>query len=167
MVNEIKWLEARWTAVRDDMRDPDFFPPLHNMEAQRWWPGGFRTAWAEAPEDDGSGEFVDEALARALTGREELLRQLLVDREHLADEIMYLRYSGLQGISSLVDLIDIPAFREDTGSLEFLARIADVTSNVYTVSSRGRSWPSGVEVEIIAVVDRSTLPIRILEYREQ
>ena len=101
------------------------------------------------------------------TVSEDLLRQLLFGREHLADEIVYLRSSGLEGISSIVDLIDIPAFREDTGTLELLARISDTTSNVYSICSRGRSFPSGVEVEIIAVVDRSTLPIRILEYREQ
>jgi hypothetical protein len=101
------------------------------------------------------------------TVSEDLLRQLMFGREHLADEIVYLRSNGLEGISSIVDLIDIPAFREDTGTLELLARISDTTSNVYSICSRGRSVPSGVEVEIIAVVDRSTLPIRILEYREQ
>jgi hypothetical protein len=101
------------------------------------------------------------------TVSEDLLRQLMFGREHLADEIVYLRSSGLAGISSIVDLIDIPAFREDTATLELLARISDTTSNVYSVCSRGRSLPSGVEVEIIAVVDRSTLPVRILEYREQ
>ena len=101
------------------------------------------------------------------TVSEDLLRQLLFGREHLADEIVYLRSSGLEGISSIVDLVDIPAFREDTGTLELLARISDTTSNVYSICSKGRSLPSGVEVEIIAVVDRSTLPIRILEYREQ
>ncbi len=76
MVKAIDWLEAGWTVFRDDRRDPDSFPPLHDMEAQRQWLGGFGAAWAEAPEDDGSRESVDEALARALTGREELLRQL-------------------------------------------------------------------------------------------
>jgi hypothetical protein len=101
------------------------------------------------------------------TASVELLRQLLFGREHLADEIVYLRSSSLEGITSIVDLIDIPAFREDTETLEYLARIAGTTSNVYSICAKGRAQPSGVEVEIIAVVDRSTLPIRILEYREQ
>ncbi|MEE9471040.1 MAG: hypothetical protein V3W32_04920 [Gemmatimonadota bacterium] len=101
------------------------------------------------------------------TVSEDLLRQLMFGREHLADEIVYLRLSGLEGIPSIVDLVEIPAFQEDTATLELLARISDTTSNVYSICSRGRSFPSGVEVEIIAVVDRSTLPIRILEYREQ
>jgi hypothetical protein len=42
-----------------------------------------------------------------------------------------------------------------------------VTSQVFTVNSRGRSESTGLEVEITAVVDRSTLPARILEYRER
>jgi hypothetical protein len=98
---------------------------------------------------------------------EDLLLQLLVDREHLADEIAYLRSSRVEGITSMVDLTDIPAFQDDMASLELVARIMDTTSNVYTVCSTGRAWPSGLEIEIIAVVDRSTLPVRILEYREQ
>jgi hypothetical protein len=99
------------------------------------------------------------------TVSEELLRQLLVDREHLINEIMYLR--SVAGINSMADLIEIPAFQEDTETLEYLAQIMDTRSYVYTICSKGRSWPSGLEVEIIATVDRSTLPVRILEYREQ
>ncbi|MCZ6735120.1 MAG: type II secretion system protein GspK [Planctomycetota bacterium] len=100
------------------------------------------------------------------TVSEQLLRQLLVTREHLADEIVYLRNTRVQGIASLVDLLDIPAFREETGTLEYLGRIMGTRSNVYSICSQGRSQSGGVEVEIIVVVDRSTLPIRILEYRE-
>ena len=98
---------------------------------------------------------------------EELLLRLLLDQEHLVDEITYLRHSRLEGITSLVDLIEIPAFREDTASLEYVAGLMDTRSNVYSICAKGRAWPSGLEVEIIAVVDRSTLPIQILEYREQ
>ena len=101
------------------------------------------------------------------TVSEDLLRNLLFGREHLADEILYLRNSRVEGIASLVDLTDIPAFQEDTANLEYIARTMDTYSNVYSISARGRSEASGVEVEIIAVVDRSTLPVRILEYREQ
>jgi hypothetical protein len=47
------------------------------MEAQRAWLGGFGAAWACGPDE----RSVDEALARALLGRAELLRQL---RSHRA-----------------------------------------------------------------------------------
>ena len=65
----------------------------------------------------------------------------------------------------LGDLKRIPAVT--SGILDQLAARFTTTSNVFTISSRGRSQASGLEVEIIAVVDRSTVPVRILEYREQ
>jgi hypothetical protein len=52
-------------------------------------------------------------------------------------------------------------------SITGLATQADVTSQVFTVNSRGRSDSTGLEVEITAVIDRSSLPARILEYRER
>ncbi len=100
------------------------------------------------------------------TVSEEVLLQLLQDREYLADEIVYLRAGRQEGIASLVDLIEIPAFRDDPGTLEYIADIMDVRSNVYSITVRGQSRIGDVEVEIFAVVDRSTVPIRILEYRE-
>jgi hypothetical protein len=49
----------------------------------------------------------------------------------------------------------------------FLNGLFDTKSNVYSISCLGRAEGSGVEQEIIAIVDRSTLPVTILEYREQ
>ena len=66
----------------------------------------------------------------------------------------------------MVDLIDIPAFADDTGTLEYLAGLCDVRSAVYSFPIKGRSPAGDVELEIFAVIDRSTLPVRILEYRE-
>ena len=51
--------------------------------------------------------------------------------------------------------------------VSFLYGLFDTQSNVYTISSLGKASGSGVEQEIIAIVDRSTLPVTILEYREQ
>ncbi len=95
-----------------------------------------------------------------------MLLQLLQNREYLADEIVYLRAARPEGIASLVDLIEIPAFQDEPGTLEYIAGIMDVRSNVYSITARGQSRIGDVEVEIFAVVDRSTVPIRILEYRE-
>jgi hypothetical protein len=47
-----------------------------------------------------------------------------------------------------------------------LAKHLDVQSFVFTVSSVGRSKLGGTEFEILATVDRSTLPAQILCYRE-
>ncbi|MEM7228104.1 MAG: hypothetical protein AAF432_04735 [Planctomycetota bacterium] len=97
----------------------------------------------------------------------DLLRQMFSDEstERLVDEVLYLRNNRAEGVVSPVDLRDIPNL--DSGSLERLASLFDVRSNVFLVSSKGRCSSSGLEVEIVAIVDRSTLPVRILEYREQ
>ncbi len=100
------------------------------------------------------------------TVSEQVLLELLQDREYLADEIVYLRGSRAEGIASMVDLIEIPAFQDDPGTLQYIATIMDVRSNVYSITARGQSRIGDVEVEIFAVLDRSTVPIRILEYRE-
>lgn len=85
--------------------------------------------------------------------------------ESLADEILFMRDSRPQGILSLVELQKIPNITQQ--DLQAITRRFDTVSNVYTISSKGRSFASGLEVEIIAVVDRSTVPVKILEYREQ
>ena len=72
-----------------------------------------------------------------------LLMQLFLTREYLADEIIYLRSSRQEGITSLVDLTSIPAFQEDPDAFSFVARNMDTTSSVYAISSRGRSWSAG------------------------
>jgi hypothetical protein len=78
MVADRDWFPIGERVYREGLRDADSFPPLNDMEAQRWWLGGFGAAWASGPGEAGS---VDEALARALLGRAELLRQL---RSHRA-----------------------------------------------------------------------------------
>ncbi len=83
-----------------------------------------------------------------------------------AEEIIYLRDSRPEGIASIVELREIPEL-EESGALEQIAGLFCTQSAVYTIASKGRSWGTGVEVEIIVTVDRSTVPIRILEYREQ
>jgi hypothetical protein len=83
----------------------------------------------------------------------------------IVDEIIYLRNSRAEGLTSILDLREIPDISPDL--LQTLAGIFKTSGNVFTISSRGRSQVSGTEVEIIAVVDRSTVPVKILEYREQ
>jgi len=102
------------------------------------------------------------------TATPELIRdvlEMLGFEEEVAEEVIYIRNSRPEGITSIVDLYDIPDM--DPQIVQQFADIFTTSSNVYTVTSRGQSAASGLEVEIIAVVDRSTLPIRILEYREQ
>jgi len=91
-IKDFGWFGAGWAVFKGGTEDPEFYPPLNDMEAQRQWLGGFGAAWVECPDDeavesilhgDGTGgESLDQALARALEGRGELLRQL---RSHHAD----------------------------------------------------------------------------------
>lgn len=83
----------------------------------------------------------------------------------VAEEILYMRDSRPEGIVSMQELSSIAELTDEM--LMQLGSLMDTRSSVYTISSKGRSLGIGVEVEIVAVVDRSTLPIRILEYREQ
>jgi len=83
----------------------------------------------------------------------------------VADEILFLRDSRPEGIASLAELVDIPEMSESL--LLQLAEMFTTMSNVYTISARGRSHGTGLEHEMIVVVDRSTVPARIIEYREQ
>jgi hypothetical protein len=102
------------------------------------------------------------------TASPDLIRDLLEAiglPDALADEIIYMRDSRAEGIASLVDLYQIQTMTPDL--LYTLSQLFTTTSNVFTVSVRGRSTVSAMEIEIIAVVDRSSVPVRILEYREQ
>ena len=95
----------------------------------------------------------------------ELLYRLLPENERLVEELLYLRANDARGITSPIDYLNIPGIQ--TSMVAFLYSLFDTQSNVYTISSLGRSNGSGVEQEIIVIVDRSTLPVTILEYREQ
>ncbi len=151
--------QIRTAAAADDRRvsrTPSAGPVLTNDE--------LRTVFAETGR--GAAGTGTAGKLNINTVSEEVLLQVLKDREYLADEIIYLRGSRPEGIASLVDLIEIPAFQDDPGTLEYLARIMDVRSSVYSITAKGRSRVGDAEFEIFAVVDRSTLPIRILEYRE-
>jgi type II secretory pathway component PulK len=81
----------------------------------------------------------------------------------VAESILALRQSRAEGITSIVDLLDLR--RVDPNLLAGIADLLDVTGWTFSVTSRGRS-NTGQEVEIHAVLDRSNLPVRILEYRE-
>ena len=95
----------------------------------------------------------------------ELLYRLLPDNSRLVEDLLYLRANNVGGISSPVDYQQIPGIQ--SSMVVFLNGLFDTKSNVYSISCLGHAEGSGVEQEIIAIVDRSTLPVTILEYREQ
>jgi len=77
----------------------------------------------------------------------------------VADAIISERNARSDGFVRLVDLLAIPSV-----SREVLAEIhpyLDVHSRVFVATARGRDEASGLEVEIQAVLDRSTIPVVI------
>ena len=93
-----------------------------------------------------------------------VLRDVLQLEPRFAEAILSRRAARSEGLQSLGDLVDLPGVTQ--AQLIQLAQVADVTSTVYTIDCRGRSNGSGAEAEMLVVVDRSSLPARILEYRE-
>ncbi|HYE02436.1 MAG TPA: type II secretion system protein GspK [Phycisphaerales bacterium] len=83
----------------------------------------------------------------------------------VADAIMFEREArrSAGGFASVIDLLEIPSMSR--ARLADLVELLDVTSNVYCVTSRGRDHSTGLEVELVAVVDRSSLPIVIQDLR--
>ncbi len=99
------------------------------------------------------------------TASQEVLKRVLGLDSFTVDGILNMRASKSGGITSVVDLMESNKITPQV--LAGLATQIDTTSQVFTITSRGRSEATGLEVEITVVVDRSTVPARILEYREQ
>jgi DNA uptake protein ComE-like DNA-binding protein len=94
-----------------------------------------------------------------------VLKEVLEVDPRVADAIVARRKAKPEGITSLADLATMSGINPQV--LGTLATQFDVTSSVYTVTSRGRALSTGAEIELEAVVDRSKLPAKILSYREQ
>jgi hypothetical protein len=97
--HEIGWFGAGYAVAKGGTAPDDYYPPLNDLEAQREWLGGFGAGWGECPDEeaiesilfgDGSGgESIHEALARALEGRSDLLRQLRMHAEGRAHRTLH------------------------------------------------------------------------------
>lgn len=83
----------------------------------------------------------------------------------LAEDVITLRESRTGGIPSIVDLLE--AGRITPEILGAVGHRLSTEGNVFSITSRGRSVNGDIESAIFMVVDRSTLPVQILEYREE
>lgn len=88
---------------------------------------------------------------------DEVIEYLAEISPGVADALILERNARAGGFSNLIDLLNVPAITNEV--LASLYDLIDVRSNVYVVTSRGRDEGTGVEVEIVATIDRSTLPI--------
>ncbi|MDA1025989.1 MAG: type II secretion system protein GspK, partial [Planctomycetota bacterium] len=126
-------------------------------------PEQLRAIFAECTTTSYEGPEVVSGKVNLNTAGPEVLRIIFAGDSAIAESIMAYRQSRAEGITSIVDLLELR--RIDPNVLATVADQLDVTGWVYSISSRGKS-SSGQEVEIHAVVDRSTLPVKIIEYRE-
>lgn len=83
----------------------------------------------------------------------------------VADAIISERAGKSKGFRSVLELRDISGVGRRT--LANLFDLLTVRSNVFVVRSRGRDAKSAMEVEIVATIDRSTIPATIRELRIQ
>ncbi len=81
----------------------------------------------------------------------------------VADSIIAERSSKPQGFASVAELLDVPGMTRQ--SLSIVAQLVCTRSNVYIVTCKGVDERSGLEVEMIATLDATTLPAVIREVR--
>ncbi|MAC20290.1 MAG: hypothetical protein CMJ23_11570 [Phycisphaerae bacterium] len=122
-----------------------------------------RRVFAECTLTDYTGPVQPPGRVNLNTAGPEVLRIIFEGDPGVADSILALRQSRAEGITSIVDLLEVRRIQPET--LSGLSALLDVTGWTFSITSRGTS-ENGQEVEIHAVVDRSSLPVRILEYRE-
>jgi type II secretory pathway component PulK len=79
----------------------------------------------------------------------------------MADAINADRAGRQTGYTSLMQLLEIQGMSRQ--ALATLYPYITVRSNVYVVACRGRDRATGIEVELVATIDRATLPITIRE----
>jgi len=86
--------------------------------------------------------------------------ELLPDIEpELADAIIAERAARVEGFTSIAQLLEVPGMTRQR--LASMYDIFCVRSNVFVVTCKGRDTLTGLEVEISATLDRSTVPVVI------
>ncbi|MFO0857951.1 MAG: type II secretion system protein GspK [Phycisphaerales bacterium] len=81
----------------------------------------------------------------------------------LADSIIAERSSKTNGFENLAELLEVDGMSRQT--LATIVELLCVRSNVYELTSKGVDEKTGLEVEIVAVMDASTLPAALREVR--
>lgn len=81
----------------------------------------------------------------------------------VADALIAARDAEPTGFAHIMDLLSVPSIT--ARRLSTYSRSLTVESNAWVISSRGKDDASGVEAEIVAVIDRTSLPVSISEMR--
>lgn len=93
------------------------------------------------------------------TVKRETLERFARIETSVADTIISDRDGRSGGYLNITDMLSISGMTQDT--LADLMEHIDVSSNVFVVTCRGKDKASGVEVEIVATLDRSSIPVVI------
>lgn len=101
------------------------------------------------------------------TASREVLALLPGFDEDLADEVEFGRNKLPRGYESLLDLLELDLELITPQTIVDLMPYIDVRSNVFVITSRGLARPGDTQVEMVVTVDRTTLPVRIIEYLER
>ena len=116
-------------------------------------------AWVGDPNAPEDGLAVNQGKVNINTLDEEMFQYLSGVTTAQADAIILERQGRSGGFVSMADLLDVPSITTQT--LATLYDLFDVRSNVYVVTSKGIDSGTGLEVEIVATLDRSRLPVEI------
>lgn len=95
----------------------------------------------------------------------EALRAIPEIEDELADAIIAERSGRPDGFATIMDLMEVPGMTRR--QLATLYQLFCTRSNVFIVNCRGRDQRTGLEVEMIVTLDRSTVPVVIREVRIQ
>jgi DNA uptake protein ComE-like DNA-binding protein len=93
------------------------------------------------------------------TADDEVLEYLSTVTPEERDAIILFREQGGGQIASVIDMLQIPQMTRTR--LAVLAKLLTTESTVFTISSRGHDATSGLEVEMIAEVERSAWPMTV------
>jgi DNA uptake protein ComE-like DNA-binding protein len=92
---------------------------------------------------------------------DKLFDYLLELGEDVAETLRTERAARSNGFSSIAEVLDIDGISRNQAAVIY--DYFDVRSNVFELTSRGVDSVTGVEVEITATIDRSTLPVVVKE----
>jgi hypothetical protein len=93
----------------------------------------------------------------------EVLRYIPEIGDEMADAIIAERSGRADGFATIMDLMEVPGMTRR--QLATIYQLFCTRSNVYTVNSRGRDQRTGLEVEMMVTLDRSTIPVVVKEVR--
>lgn len=99
------------------------------------------------------------------TASREVLELLPGMEAEMLDKIEAYRESNPEGMESILDLQRVIEVNREV--LAGMAPYIDTQSQVYRITCRGRALPAMTQVELVVTIDRSRLPVTVIDYTER